>query len=291
MKNLGLVFGSEGMLGTDIIKIFKSSGYTILSPSRQEIDITNANLVHDFLTEYRPQWVINCAAKHDLISCEKDLSSAIKINSNAVSTLAQSCADIDSYFIHISTDYVFDGTKGAPYIEADTPNPLNNYGKSKLIGENFALEKKGRVCILRVAALFGASISRDKGLNCFVDRMRQKLISGEKLFVNNKQIISPTSTIEVANQLTTLVREQPTGVAHCVNNGFTTYYNLTNQIANHLNFTPSRIKSQIMEREITDGISRPLNSALENRKLSELNLNFMQDWDNALDEYLKTNTA
>ena len=99
MKNLGLVFGSEGMLGTDITRNFENLGFKVLSPSRQEIDITDANLVYDFLAQHRPKWVINCVAKHDLMFCENNLSSAIKINSNAVKKLAQSCAAFNSYFI------------------------------------------------------------------------------------------------------------------------------------------------------------------------------------------------
>jgi dTDP-4-dehydrorhamnose reductase len=290
VKHLGLVIGAAGMLGTDIVRNFRKLGYTVLSPTRREMDISNARSLVKFITEYRPHWVINCAAKHDLEFCEKDLNTAMEINAHAVNTLAQTCAKLNSYLIHISTDYVFDGTKEQPYLETDEPNPLNNYGVTKLMGENFVLEKNKNALILRVAALFGSSISRDKGLHCFVDRMRQKLIMGEILTVNKQQNMSPTSTIEIANQLISLVREQPTGIMHCVNNGFTNYYDLTYQIARYLNFTPSRISTQIIQGETINLVPRPLNSALVNRRLNELNLNAMQDWEIALHEYLKANT-
>jgi dTDP-4-dehydrorhamnose reductase len=287
MISQGLVLGSQGMLGNDIMRQFSRSGLKVLAPSHTELDITKYGTLRDFFEIHRPSWVINCVAKHDLQSCEIDFDNAMRINSEAVENLSELCLTFDAYFIHISTDYVFNGLKGSQYNELDITDPVNNYGYSKRAGEILALNRNPKACVVRVAALFGAALSRDKGNFCFVDRMKSKLLAGEEFEVNCDQIISPTSTFEVAWQLEKLIDFQPAGIVHCAGNGFTTWYNLTLEIAKNISVSASKVKMVESLQVPKDGINRPLNSSLENKRLSEFDLNLMRDWEIALRFYLK----
>lgn len=286
MKSLGLILGSQGMLGSDIVEFFKLSDLLFLAPPSFELDITNKKQIIQFFRTYSPTWVINCVAKHDLIECNKNIKQAQIINRDAVANLAQISAMFNAYFVHISTDYVFDGLKGSPYIEDDIANPVNVYGKTKLEGEKLSVQLNPKSCIVRVAALFGRNISRDKKSYSFVDRVSSKLLAGEKVFVNNQQTISPTSTKEVAIQLKKLLLDKPEGIFHCVNNGFTSWFNLTIEVAKFLNVPISRI--MVAENEFLAGneVARPLNSSLVNKRLIDLDINLMKNWDVALGDYL-----
>ena len=283
----GLILGAEGMLGSSIRRKFLEMGHRVIAPTRSQLDITNSESLDKFFRENRPDWTVNCAAKHNLASCEKEVDIAMKVNCSSVGVLAQITQKYSSYLIHISTDYVFNGRKGQPYEESDKPDPVNRYGLSKFEGEKLALSLNENVCVVRVAALFGPGISRDKGGVSFVDRMREKLTKGETVTVTSNQIVSPTSTNELASQFNRLIREKPSGILHCVNRGFTSWYQLTVFIAQQLGITPSKVKELQEESGSLDGIERPQNSSLENLRLNELNLNEMQNWEHSVSDYLK----
>ena len=286
MKSSVLILGSQGMLGSDLVEFFQFSDFLVLAPSSSELDITDKEQIIKFFRTYSPTWVINCVAKHDLIECDKNIKQAQIINRDSVANLAQISAMYDAYLIHISTDYVFDGLKGSPYVEEDVANPVNVYGKTKLEGEILSAQINPKTCIVRVAALFGRNISRDKKSYSFVDRMSSKLLAGEKVVVNDQQIISPTSTKEVAIQLKRLLLDKPEGIFHCVNNGFTSWFKLTTEIAKILNVPNNRIMAFENEFQASNEIARPLNSSLANKRLIDLDINLMKNWDEALWDYL-----
>jgi dTDP-4-dehydrorhamnose reductase len=283
----GLILGAQGMLGSEIKTFLSEKGYRVLAPPREKLDITNSKNLADFFHKYEPSWVINCAAKHNLASCEEDFNLAMNINSTSVGSLAEIAYSSSSYLIHISTDYVFNGKKGKPYWESDKPDPVNRYGVSKLEGEKLALKLNGNACIVRVAALFGSGISRDKGTVSFVDRMRSKLAAGETIKVTAEQIVSPTNTSNVARQLFRLIKEKPSGLFHGVNEGFASWYDLTVFIAKQMGLTTNKVLKLENDSGNLDGIERPKNSSLENARLKEMNLNEMQGWEYSVSDYLR----
>jgi dTDP-4-dehydrorhamnose reductase len=116
--------------------------------------------------------------------------------------------------------------------------------------------------------------------------MKSKLLSGHELSVNDDQVISPTSTLEVARQLKELIQFKPVGTIHCAGNGFTSWYNLTLEIAKNIHIPTNKVKILKTSSVSGDSVLRPLNSSLENKKLKELNLNLMRDWDFSLNNYL-----
>ena len=153
-----LVIGKDGQLGSELIRIIDGSRGT----SRQKgsgiyLDLTNSNSIEDTILKEMPDVVVNAAAYTNVDGCEEDKRDAFLINGKAVGNMARACSVTDSYFIHISTDYVFDGEHGN-YTEDDTPNPVNYYGVSKLMGEAYALSYDDSL-VIRTSGVYGIKMN------------------------------------------------------------------------------------------------------------------------------------
>lgn len=153
-----LVIGKDGQLGSELVRIIGGSRGT----SRQKgsgiyLDLTNVNSIEDTILKEMPDVVINAAAYTNVDGCEENKRDAFLINGKAVGNMARACSVTDSYFIHISTDYVFDGANGN-YTEDDTPNPVNYYGVSKLMGEAYALSYDDSL-VIRTSGVYGIKMN------------------------------------------------------------------------------------------------------------------------------------
>ncbi|HLP62440.1 MAG TPA: sugar nucleotide-binding protein, partial [Candidatus Deferrimicrobium sp.] len=131
------VVGADGQLGTDICKAVAKTNHELIRLTIADIDVSQSASVSRVLEKRTPQLVINTAAFHNVEKCEEETARAFEVNALGPRNLAKVCNQIDAALMHISTDYVFDGKKGAPYIETDSPMPLNVYANSKLSGEYF----------------------------------------------------------------------------------------------------------------------------------------------------------
>ena len=147
-----VVIGAAGQLGADLIRTFEGTG-TLIPLTHEHIDILDGPKAAATLAELRPTHVINTAAWNLVDRAEDEPRAAFALNADAVGALAVACDRIGAMLVHFSTDYVFDGAKGAPYSETDEPNPLSVYGESKLAGERLARERCARAMVIRVAAL------------------------------------------------------------------------------------------------------------------------------------------
>ena len=134
-----LIAGAQGMLGHEVTRIL-AKAHTVLTARRDELEITNAEQTAQVLALHTPEIVINCAAYTNVDACETNSAKAFSINGLGVEILARACARSGTKLVHISTDYVFDGTKTGAYTEDDMPRPLSEYGKSKLAGERYIQE-------------------------------------------------------------------------------------------------------------------------------------------------------
>jgi dTDP-4-dehydrorhamnose reductase len=152
-----VIIGANGQLGSDCCNILSSENETI-GCNIPHIDIGNKNSVDEYLTEMNPDVIVNCAAYTAVDACETELQLSWKVNADGPKHIARAAERLGSRFIHISTDYVFDGKKPAPesYIETDQPNPLSQYGKSKLAGEEAVAQYASDHIILRTAWLYSA---------------------------------------------------------------------------------------------------------------------------------------
>ena len=213
------ILGSSGQLGTDIVRALAETGkHEVVPLSHARLDVTDSDSFQNSLIDERPDVVVNCAAFHQVDVCEDEPVEAFRVNAVGALFVARACAEIDALCVYISTDYVFDGDKGQPYIEGDAPRPQNVYGASKLAGESLVQQNCPRWLIVRVASLFGKAGSRGKGGN-FVETILNRAIAGEPLRVVGDVRMSPTYTFDAARFLERLVYQQATGLVHLTNRG------------------------------------------------------------------------
>jgi dTDP-4-dehydrorhamnose reductase len=280
-----LLLGGTGQLGTEIRR--RWAGFEISSPSRAEVDITDAGAVTSKISSERPDAVVNCAAFHDLERCERDAGSAFAANAIAVGMLAEICAGYGAILVSISTDYVFDGELRRPYVESDAANPINTYGISKYAGELLALRLKSPAYIVRTCGLYSGVESRTRG-QAFAIRALQKARSGESPSAVTDRVVSPTYAGDVAGGLLRLLESRaPYGLYHMANEGAVSWYEFLCE-AERLAGISARI-NPISREDVPSGLRRPVYSALENYRLHEIGI-ALPTWREGFISYLRGGT-
>lgn len=278
------ILGSTGQLGTDLVEVLQQDNrFDVIPLSHQEADCTNAAAVYDIIARLRPDHVINCAAFVRVDDCEDQPKLAFEVNAVGAFNVARACAAIDTCCIYISTDYVFDGSKKLPYVESDTPNPINVYGASKLSGEYLVRQAAPRWLIVRVASLFGKTGARGKGGN-FVETILAKAKKGESLRVVNDIKISPTYTRDAADVLRQLLVNEVTGVVHAANSGSCTWYEFGNAALQLCGVNASIEPVAAMDFPMR--AKRAKNSSLKSEKVLIGSISGMSSWQQALRAYL-----
>jgi len=278
-----LVFGGNGQLGTDVVEEFRKNELSVDAVSHQECNIINFELVGEIIEKRAPDFVINCAAFHKVDGCEKDEAKAMAVNYRAVENMANICKKQKIVFVHISTDYVFDGEKKQPYTEEDMPHPINIYGKSKYEGEKAIQNIGGKYFILRVASLYGIKASSKQGGN-FVETMIKLGTEKDEIKVVTDQYMTPTATMYVARQMIKLINTDFYGIYHCTCGGFCTWYEFAKEIFKLMNIN---IKlTPITSEQYYVSFKRPKYTVLENAKLKSLNIDIMPPWKEALQKFI-----
>lgn len=216
-----LVTGQNGQLGNELKVLSKTfPQYEYVFTDADELDITDAEKVDEYFRNYKPVICINAAAYTAVDKAETDRELALKINARAVGNLAENCRKLNTRFIHISTDYVFDGTAAIPYNEDHPVSPVNFYGESKLKGEEIALEKMPSAVIIRtswVYSFFG---------NNFVKTMLRLMRERESIQVINDQFGSPTYAADLAAVIMQIAAEAEDkgGIYHFSNEGIISWF-------------------------------------------------------------------
>src|SRR5271163_2051495 len=149
------VIGANGQLGSDLVAAFSTNGDAVCSLTHSDVEISDLASVSHALGDIRPQVIVNTAAMHHVENCEREPEKAFAVNALGARNLAIVARDLGAVLMHVSTDYVFDGTKGSPYDEQDAPRPLSVYGNTKLCGEYFVRATNPRHFVLRTSALYG----------------------------------------------------------------------------------------------------------------------------------------
>ena len=273
-----LVLGAQGMLGKDLIPILALK-HQVFARDIADGNITDGRWVQEEIASLKPQVVINAAAYTNVDGCESDRELAFAVNGEGARNIASGCAAINARLIHLSTDYVFDGSSPVPYREEDIPRPLNVYGTSKLLGERYIQEILPDHLIIRTEWLFGRH-----GKN-FVDTILQMAGKGEDLRVVDDQRGSPTFTKDLSQTLSRLLEEGTRGILNVTNSGSCTWYEFARRILqekgiNHPGLTP------LSSAKLARPAKRPANSVLDCRKLKRLLGQKLRSWEEALHEYL-----
>ena len=218
-----LVTGAKGMLGQAVVAAAEKSSDQTLALGRSELDITDAAAVSEAIEQFEPDAVINCAAWTDVDGAEAEEAAATEINGNGAANLAAACARNGVRLVHVSTDYVFDGSATEPYLESSPVNPQSAYGRSKLAGEAAIEAAGGGYAIVRTAWLFGVG-----GPN-FVDTMLKLGSEREQIEVVTDQIGCPTWTGHLAPALIACAAADETGIFHAVGGGRCSWFELATE--------------------------------------------------------------
>jgi len=274
-----LVVGANGMLGRDMTALI---GDTARGVDIDEIDITSLESTDRILKTLKPKTVINCAAYTDVDGCETNRETAMQVNGEGVAHLAMVSREIGARLVHISTDYVFDGSKGSPYVEDDAPCPLGVYGESKLAGEMNAAFNPDHL-IVRTQWLYGLH-----GKN-FVETMLRLATEKDEISVVDDQIGSPTWTVDLALAILALLKTGHRGVYHAANAGFCSWNGFARAIFEEAG-QQIHVKGMTTV-ELNRPARRPLYSTLDCTKL-EHDCGFQpQPWRSALKKYMLLRTT
>jgi len=264
-----LITGINGQVGSALVRQANEQGHEVVALSREQWDMAQSpSRGEELVLKVRPDLVINPAAYTNVDGAEDDEATALRVNADAPRALAKGCKQLDIPIFHVSTDYVFDGTKEEPYIETDQTNPINAYGRTKLAGELAIQEETDKHIILRTSWVFSIG-----GKN-FVNTILRLAEEREELKVVNDQFGGPTSAeciAEVLLKITSDYRGQ-WGLYHFSGQPFLSWFELANKIINQAVMTET-LKNLIEVRacgsdQFPVKAERPMNSMLDSRKIS-----------------------
>lgn len=279
-----LILGAKGMLGQELIKAFSDMG-EITAWDREDVDITRADETSGKITAFMPDILINAAAYNNMDKAEsEDAEIAKTINGNVVGALADICQILAITMVHYSTDYVFDGTKGSPYIEADEPNPESVYATSKYLGERLLKMSGTEYYLLRTSRLFGNAGSSEMAKRSFVDTMLEKAKTQQEFQLVSDEVASPTYVKDLALQTRKMFDEKkPFGLYHVTNSGECSWYEFGKKVFElaGLHPTVTAVPGDTFPRPA----KRPAYSVLKSTKLPPL-----RSWEDALKDYLANRT-
>ncbi len=212
------------MLGRDLVEVSLAAGHEVRGLARIDLDVTDPERVRDRLEIDRPDVVVNCAAWTDVDGAEDHPDAADLVNGEGAANVAEAAASVDARVLYVSSDYVFDGTKGEPYVESDPPAPISAYGRSKLKGEEATLFANPRAFVVRTSWLFGAG-----GPN-FVETMLRAGETEGKVLVVHDQVGCPTWTTHLSVALVRLLDTDRFGIHHMAATGHCSWYDFAREI-------------------------------------------------------------
>ena len=271
--------GANGMLGRDLIALLGDRGQGV---DIAEIDITSPESVLKVIGNLTPEVVVNCAGYTDVDGCESNIETAMAVNGEGVGYLAMVCRDLGALLVQVSTDYVFDGGKGTPYVEDDAPCPLSIYGESKLAGEMNAAFSPEHL-IVRTQWLYGLH-----GKN-FVESMLRLGAEKDELSVVDDQIGSPTWSVDLSRAIIALIDNGCRGTYHAANSEYCSWNGFATAIFEEAGLNVS--VKPMTTAELDRPARRPLYSTLECNKLTGDTGFRPQPWRDALREYLKLRSS
>jgi dTDP-4-dehydrorhamnose reductase len=277
-----LITGGGGQLASDLEALLHGGG-AVFAPAHRDLDITDDTSVESVFAGFRPTIVFNCAAFHNVEVCEREEDQAFAVNACAVKRLAARCRAAGAQLVHLSTNYVFDGTAPGPYDEYALPNPRSIYAISKLAGEYAALAYAPRALVVRTAGLYGLHGSSSKGGN-FVTRMIARARAHGALKVVADQQLTPTFTADLASGILAAVDAGVTGTVHVTNSGATTWHGFTEAI---MELAGVEVPVEECSTTIAPGAAaRPLNGVLLSTASARAGLPELRPWREALADYL-----
>jgi dTDP-4-dehydrorhamnose reductase len=240
-----LITGAGGMLGGDMIAACSQAGAEVVPLARADLNISDGPAVDAAMVAHRPDAVVNCAAWTDVDGAEEHEAEATRLNSEAAGMVSAAAAEVGATILHPSSDYVFDGEKGEPYVESDRTHALSAYGRSKLAGETSVAVANPRHFVIRSSWLFGVG-----GRN-FVETMLGIAERQSEVVVVNDQVGSPTYTPHLAAGIVRLIESEDFGIHHVAASGSCSWFDFAQEI-----FDQSGVECRVMAGS-TEMLARP----------------------------------
>jgi dTDP-4-dehydrorhamnose reductase len=275
-----LVTGAAGMLGRDLMLAAGNAGHDVVGFGRAELDVTNVDGVRRKIEVERPDVVINSAAWTDVDGAEEAEAAAFAVNGAGAGNVAAAAAAVGAAVVQVSTDYVFDGAKRAPYVESDQPAPRSAYGRTKLAGEEATIAANKRHFVVRSAGLFGI------GGNNFVETMLRLAATHGEVLVVRDQVGSPTYTWHLAYGIVRLIEGIEFGIHHMAAAGECSWYEFAREI-----FEQAKVECKVLSvttEEFGRPAPRPAHSALTSQRQHPIRL---PSWQDGLAGYLAQREA
>ncbi len=274
-----LITGAKGQLGREFQKSLENSGHEVAALDKEVLDISDPDKIKIAFSLHNPDIVLNCAAYNLVDKAEEDFDMAFKINSLGVRNLAFACKKSNALLVHYSSDYVFDGKKEDFYTEEDEPKPVNSYGKSKLLGENFLKEEMDNFLLFRVSWVFG------DGKQNFLYKLLEWAKKTRTLKVVYDQISVPTCTRDIASLTMFAISKGLRGVYHLTNSGYASRYEVSRFFIERLGL--NNLVLPVGSDHFPSPAKRPYFSAMSNLKLSKaLNVE-IPEWKVGIESYVR----
>lgn len=272
--------GAGGMLGRDVVEVCGARGHEVVPMTRAELDVTDGIAVDDAFSAYAPAAVINCAGWTDVDGAEDDERGAMRVNDTGAGVVSSAAASRVATIVHVSSDYVFDGRKGAPYVESDLPSAISAYGRSKQAGETSVATANPRHHIVRSSWLFGLG-----GPN-FVETMLRLAEEQPEVLVVSDQVGCPTYTRHLAAALVRYAERDDFGIHHAGGGGHCSWFDFAQEI-----FDQEGVECRVMAATtemLARKAPRPPFSALVSERPDAIEL---PRWRRGLADYLAARRA
>jgi dTDP-4-dehydrorhamnose reductase len=270
------LLGGRGMLGTEVAAACSRRGRTVRVYDLPEFDITDMDHLKQAVEAAA---IINCAAYTNVDGAESQPELAHRVNAEAVGRLGRLARESGKWVLHISTDFVFDGGLDRPYVETDSPNPINEYGKSKLAGEVLLRESGCAHCLVRLEWTYGLH-----GRN-FITKLVERAKTGQTLSVVSDQVGSPTATREAAKAVCDLLEQRAEGLFHFAGTGYVSRYDMAafafDRLGLEVELKPCRTS------DYPSPAARPLNSRFDCHKIGSLLREPIAPWQRPLEHFLR----
>lgn len=281
-KPKALIVGASGQLGVELVRELQARGSEVVGYDRAHLDITDLGAVERAVAACVPDAVFNCAAYNQVDVAENDPHTALAVNGLGVRNLALACRQWDARLVHFSTDYVFDGTAGRPYVESDATHPLGAYAVSKLAGEQFAQAYLDNALVIRTSGVFGPAGRHTRRGN-FVELMLRLANEGRPIRVVEDHVASPTFAPLLAARTLDLLERQQAGIFHIGGGTAISWFQYAQLIFNAAGLQPELHATS--EREYRTPARRPRFSALKNARMEALGIAAMPPLADALRDY------
>jgi len=261
-----LLTGRGGQVGAELARMLEG----VAATDRAALDLADAEAIRRVIRDIKPEVIINAAAYNAVDRAESEQELALRVNGAAPGVMAEEAKRLGALLVHYSTDYVFDGAKGSPYVEGDAPKPLSAYGNSKLEGEERVRASGCRHLILRTSWVYGPRAAN------FYQVIRRKAQAGEPMRMVDDQTSVPTSSTFLASHTAILLKAGATGLLHLVPSGQATRHEFACEVVRALR-SASRV-DPARTADFPTAARRPVYSVLDNRRVVDLLGRPLPDW-------------